>query len=631
MKRVLLTAITGVLGLGLLLPPGARAAGADHRTATAPVSTSIQPPMLVEPRLREGDGDFVVDVAALLDSVAGGSAHNRAQVQVAVRSPADGEMIIGPHVDVPVTRLQVGATVALTPEQNESIRNWRTRVGAPTAARMVMVGIRHEADVNADHPGIDAQAVDARLARWQGAEPVAPIARPREIGGTVNFANTTPNPLILLAGPANCMYDTNYPLNAGDTPGSDFLAQLNGALLMPGVTLTTKTTKSSDTQDSRYATTSSDVLNAYASAVSNNYAWFKKTATMGRYLPDLPALSTLPPEITGSQAQLIQTLLQQQAQDSLEDDGAIDQLYIDASMSLGFTLGLTAAFEVTADVPGIDQVLAIIEDIMDVFLSSCSGTAGAFVAGATDAKHPWRQFIGLYDWAQNGKVNPQLFVAPSGETAYQPYSNGMVARVFTTPMSTSTALVTDDQVNALSTPASDPIGATTTFSFAEPDLNAEYPAEVSINGRTVTCGLNPKDAAGQTAAMGALTARGTQWFLTQYPQSAWQRLTDVTVATSTMPTRPSGVDAYVDAVTYLPTNADGLVSVYTSPDGTTWDDPILIPKGGATVTIPSSRTARLVQCTVQSIETWNNPVTVNGRRVVMGTRIMSDMVLGPDA
>ena len=493
------------------------------------------------------------------------------------------------------------------------------------------VAIRHEADVSTDHPGIDAQAIDAKRARWAGAEPVAPIARPREIGGTVNFANTTPNPLILLAGPANCMYDTNYPLNAGDTPGSDFLAQLNGAMLMPGVTLTTRTTKSSDTQDSRYATTSSDVLTAYASAVSNNYSWFKKTASMGRYLPEIPARSTLPAEITGSQAQLIQTLLQQQAQDSLEEDGAIDQLYIEASMSLGFTLALASAFEVTSDVPGIDQVLAIIEDIIDVFLSSCNGTSGAFVAGATDAKHPWRQFVGLYTWAQSGKVDPQLFVAPSGETPYQPYANGMVARTFTTPVSASTTVVTDDQLNALSTPTSDPLGATTTFAFAQPDYNAEYPADIALNGRTVTCGLNPKDVGSQSASMRALTSNGTQWFLTQYPQTAWQRLNDVRVVTSTMPTSPSGANAYVDAFTFLPANADGLMSVYTSPDGATWDAPILIPKGGSTTTIPSSRIARLVQCTSQSIETWANPVTVNGRRVVMGTRIMSDIVLGPDA
>jgi hypothetical protein len=49
------------------------------------------------------------------------------------------------------------------------------------------------------------------------------------------------------------------------------------------------------------------------------------------------------------------------------------------------------------------------------------------------------------------------------------------------------------------------------------------------------------------------------------------------------------------------------------------------------VTIPASTTARLVQCTVQSVESWRNPVTINGRRVIMGTRVMSDMVLGPDA
>ena len=622
------TMVIAAVGVGLLAPTQAPTASALERGSGIPAASAVQiaPPSLAEPRLRRvGDG-MVVDIAVRIDAQnVAGPTRDVAEVQVAVVSPRTGAFVVGPQQAVTVTGPRLTTAVKLTPEQVGLIRMWRDGVGWAAAAQTVTVGIRHEADIDAGHKGIDAQAIDARIARWGGPAPIAVVGETRGTGRAVTYVNATPNPLVLLGGPVNCMYDANYPLETGSNNSSDFLAQVNGAVLPPGVTLTTASSNSGNTGDNKYATTSAAVFAAYSAALTSTYQWFSGTSAQSS-LPKLPSKASLPPGVTGTQAQLIQSLIAQTAQDSLTAGGTFDYIYDSASFAVGGAVAWAGAAEVF-DVPGIDQVMAIIGAVIDDLTNSCSDVKGAFLAGATDATHPWRQFTGLYAW--NGGA--PFLLTSSKKVPYRPYANGMIVNIYTSPQSSDLSSVEADRLDANVTPLSMKELPAISFTFTEPDYNADYPADISISGRTVACALDGRDASSQTQAMNAITSTGTTWFLTAFPTAVWQRLNNSAIGTQAMPNSPAGANAYADGMGYAAPGTPGIVTVYTSADGQTWSDPLTAAANSASVTIPASTTARLVQCTVQSVESWQNPVTINGRRVIMGTRVMSDMVLGPDA
>ena len=621
------TVVVAALGIGLLLPAQAPAASMVERDrgVSVPGSVSIAPPSLAESRVRRHGDGLVVDVAARIDARnVDGLTPDVAEVQVTVVSPQTGAFIVGPERKLAVTESGLTTTVALTTAQADALARWSRSLGWAAAANAVTVGIRHEADIDAAHPGIDAQAIDARIAHWGGAAPTPPVEM-RGTGRPVTYVNATPNPLVLLGGPVNCMYDVNYPLETGSNDKSDFLAQVNGAVLPPGVTLTTASSNSGNTGDSKYATTSTAVFAAYSAAMTSTYQWFSGTSAKSS-MPKLPSKASLPPGVTGTQAQLIQSLIAQATQDSLTAGGTFDYIYDTASLAAGGAIAWAGAAE-AFDLPGIDQVLAIIGVIIDDFVNSCNDVKGAFLAGATDATHPWRQFTGLYAW--NGGA--PFLLTSSEKVPYRPYANGMIVNVFATPQSGDLSSVTADQLDLNVLPVSDKSLPAVMFTFAEPDFNADYPADISISGRTVTCALDDRDVPVQTRAMNAITASGTSWFLTAFPTPVWQKLSNSATGTQVMPSSPAGANAYADGMGYAAPGTPGIVTVYTSADGQNWSDPIAASANSTSVTIPASTTARLVQCTVQSVESWRNPITINGRRVIMGTRVMSDMVLGPDA
>lgn len=623
------TMVIAAVGVGLLAPTQAPAASALERGSGIPAASAVQiaPPSLAEPRLSRVSDGMVVDIAVRIDAQnVAGPTRDVAEVQVAVVSPRTGAFVVGPQQALTVTGPRLTTAVKLTHEQINLLERWGKTLGWTAAANTVTVGIRHEADIDAAHPGIDAQAIDARIAHWGGAAPTPPV-QTRGTGRPVTYVNATPNPLVLLGGPVNCMYDANYPLETGSNDKSDFLAQVNGAVLPPGVTLTTASSNSGNTGDSKYATTSAAVFAAYSAAMTSTYQWFSGTSAKSS-LPKLPPKASLPPGVTGTQAQLIQSLIAQATQDSLSAGGTFDYIYDSASLAVGGAVawaGAAGAF----DLPGIDQVLAIIGVLIDDLTNSCSDVKGAFLAGATDATHPWRQFTGLYAW--NGGA--PFLLTSSSKVQYRPYANGMIVNVFATPLPIIPDLssVSADQLDLNVLPVSDKSLPAVMFTFTEPDYNADYPADISISGRTVACALDSRDASSQTQAMNAITANGTSWFLTAFPTPVWQKLNNSAMGTQVMPTSPAGASAYADGMGYAAPGTPGIVTVYTSADGQTWSDPLTAAANSASVTIPASTTARLVQCTVQSIESWRNPITVNGRRVIMGTRVMSDMVLGPDA
>jgi len=629
MKRARLTTtmVIAAIGVGLLAPAQAPAAAAldQSRTGAVAPSARIAPPSLAEPRLHRVGAGMVVDVAVRVDAHnLTGPSRDAAQIQVAVVSPQTGVLVVGSPQALQVTGSRLAATVALSSEQVGLVNRWHDSLGWAAAANAVTVGIRHDVDIDAAHPGVDAQAIDARIARWGGPAPVAPVIQTRGTGRAVTYVNATPNPLVLLGGPVNCMYDANYPLETGSNNSSDFLAQVNGAVLPPGVTLTTASSNSGNTGDNKYVTTSAAVFAAYSAAITSTYQWFSATAARAT-LPRLPAKASLPPAVTGTQEQLTESLIAQATQDAMSESGTFDYIYDSASFAVGGGIAWAGAAE-AFDLPGIDQIVAIVGAVIDALVSSCDDTKGAFVAGATDATHPWRQFTGLYEW----NTGYPVLLTGSKKDPYRPYANGMLATVFATAQSADLSSVTADQLNFNAMPLASKQTAPT-FTFSEPDFNADYPADISITGRTISCALDGRDAQSQTQAMNAITTNGTAWFLTAYPTPVWQRLNNAMVGTQTMPTSPAGANAYADGMGYAAPGTPGVVTVYTSPDGQNWSSPLTAPANSSSVSIPASTTARLVQCTVQSVESWRNPVTINGRRVIMGTRVMSDMVLGPDA
>lgn len=98
--------------------------------------------------------------------------------------------------------------------------------------------------------------------------------------------------------------------------------------------------------------------------------------------------------------------------------------------------------------------------------------------------------------------------------------------------------------------------------------------------------------------------------------------------------------SYAYGWNYIPPQASGTTMIYASRDGVTWDDSVLLDPGVTTYSIPASVEARYVQCTTQATETFGVAggsaaaggivTAADGRPLLMGTRIMSDVVEGPD-
>lgn len=616
MKRLAFSVMLAATLVTVLVAPQAVAGAPDQLTTkSVPASvTVVDPPRLEESRLRPSGEGMAVDIAARVDARRlAGRDQDAAQVQVAVLSSKTGDLVVGPRQPVDVASSSLNATVELTPDQVAALREWVSVAGWGVAAGAVSVGIRHEVHVAAGRVTPDAIGLGQGSARWGGPAPRAWMGAVRGTQDVVRMQNGTSNPLVLLAGPVNCMYDSNYPLAAGSDDKTNFLAQLNGSILPAGATIATVTENSGDIQDSKYATTSNAVFAAYTSALTSAYRWFNSTSAKAT-LPQFPSGDSLPAGVTGTVKQLTQEVIAQATQGALAKQGALDTMYNNATTIVG---GILIMAEI--DVPGLDQIFAIIGDIVDVFVSGCDGQKGVFVVGATDATHPWRQFASLYQW-NNGKT---AIYKASGSTQYVPYANGMVANIYSETPYSSRADVSYDNLYQLMSPQGDQ----NIWIFSEPDYNADYPADISIKGRTISCPLDPRDARSQVQAMAAATTQGQTQVLSVWPNQVWTSLTDATKTSTTMPTNLE----YVDGINFVPTNGQGYVTAFTSADGVTWSDPLISAPGSSTVTIPASSPARLVQCSVQSTEGWQNSVTTNGRHALMGTRIMSDMVVGPDA
>ena len=446
--------------------------------------------------------------------------------------------------------------------------------------------------------------------------------------GTITVLNNTPNPILVLSGPVSCIYDNAYLFTYSKDKDSH-LGGMNGSLLMAGQSVDLPIVKDASDLDSRETMyVSNTILQNWLGSVVNTYGWLLN----GPLADQLPKLAAADIGMVASEAQVIGRMVSAPAVDRLATEGVFNTFYNAISLAVGYTLDLLVAFEVIAKtVPFLDQILAIVGDIIAGAENICSSThEGLFMVGAIDVVEPWRQFAGVYDWNQ-GLVK---FAPGTKNDTYLPYANGMVA-YDQTQLVSEWDFVSDDAATTLSLPFDDgcPGCGEWTFAFTEPDpaYSANFPARIGLTGRTVSCALDPRDAARQTQVFNRFEAAGTQYFLPGWPNAVWDLIdsTSASDITQTMPTTPAPPANYAVGLNYVPPGAQPTTTIYTSADGLTWADPVNIP-AGQSWTIPASTPAKLVQCTVQMAETFTEVTTINGRSLIMGTRVMSDVIQGPD-
>lgn len=590
---------------------------------TAP---SITPPSVSVGRLTSSPhGSFRLEVA-IRTTLA--SRADRVVVQLSVADPtgrAPSGLLLGSLHRVHLDSAGVGAAI-LVPDaaQTVALRRWITAHGDDQAASAVRIGVRQEADT-LPAPGRESLAIASARVRWGGARPTTPPV-PRTDTGDITMTNNTSHPLVLLSGGFSCIYDSLY-LATYSTNHASYVGELNGTVLPAGRTITSPIQKDASDLDWRdsYAI-STRILQDWTAGLTNAYNWMAASGNQ----PSLPTLALPDESYATARAELVSQMLAATFTDTADAKANAADFYNYFTLASGFGFAFADAFEALDAIPILDQVFAIIGDIIAIADDLCSSTHdGYFMVGASDMAQPWRQFSGVYNWHEG---NIQLPMSKD-DTPWTPYANGMVSYP-QTQLDSDYTTVAADGLQSLVMPAR-ATGGHPQWIFTEPDApyQAALPPVVTLQGRQASCALPPADVRTQTASLNTLAARGTSWFLTQFPQAAWQPVNATSPSQFQLvvpPASPAAPNNYADALGYLPPQAVSTVRFYLSPDGQNWDDSVLLAAGTSTYTIPTTVHAAVLQCTMQAAETFSGVTSANGRRVLLGTRLMSSIVPGPD-
>ncbi|MEI6362215.1 MAG: hypothetical protein WCP95_08770 [Actinomycetes bacterium] len=658
-----------------VLAPAHAAHGADRGRGSAPVSSrlgstapagpmamipTIDPPRAMDVRLRnDSRGMVAVARTRILVNSSGvaGRLPDRVVVVVSVRDTT-GTLLPGPEqaalvgdggrtgstIEVDPTSGVVDVRVPLTAEQTSAVDRLRRLRGEAGAAPQVLVRVLQQADVSTEWPGREALAVIERRATSSSAPLAQPVPAVRDDVGTVTVQNSTGNPLTLLAGPVQCVYD-NFYASTQYTNQQSFLGSMNGAALPAGSSMTVHLSKDPQGLDGKdndflYQQAIAD----YQQAVSNAFAWMQN-----RGVTTLPKMGfpysknnpmSLPPELW----QNVGLFIGHSLMDVLSGTGVFARLtsefllknpifktaFAALSESFGTILDFASAlFEV---------VIAIVQALITFFTNGCDTNSGYFMLGATDMLHPWRQFAQVYNW-NDGIV--EAAYDSSQKKNYVALANGMITRYLPAAASNPADISANDYLDAFNGAA---VKLAPTWVFQEPPNKASYPASVSVDpkSRTVTCGLDARDSAALTANLKAQQAiKGTSYYLPVYPASLWFSMTDSTF-TQAQPSAASYPYDYFVGSQYVSPSQGSTASVWASPDGTHWTQ-YPVPQGSNSVVLPPAHfdpltpflevaASKLVSCTVEAPEMWNvnaSPLPT-GRALIMGTIVPSDVVKGPD-
>ena len=510
-------------------------------------------------------------------------------------------------------RDNVRAGLALTTKQRAVLRRQAAKgTGAAKRAAMIRVVFRHYRDgspTSSIHEDVASVGARARNGGHKLRLPAPRAALASSSPGQVRLSNGTNNPLVAMAGPNSCMYDSLYGSTYSGDHGSQ-LGTMNGVILAPGQSIQAYVLDDKSDLDGREDNQDGDgVLQDYNDYLNDAYA-----QASSQYPQDLPEL--------------------------IIPDGDDESPWVDMDLSIGFfgrevtknvvdEEGLWGTFakaagseeglteeEIDAYAPFLETVSTGVElflepvvelvlELLTLFDNSCMTHDGYMMVGATDQAHPWRQFAQIYDW---GSANP--LVPKPGAQGFTSLANGIVGNVVTT-IGSSTA----DSPSQSSQPNT--ANGVSTWTFTEADQPVDDPAIVSWapGTRDVTC--RPKDPATLIPPAG-LSPRVYDML------PPYRAIRDFAGNAAS----PSGSvpNDWLVGLHYI--SGDSTGSVHYSTDGQTWSD-LDIPAGQDTVTLPGNAQAVLVKCDLQVAEVFSH-ATTSGRKALMGTRIASDIVTGPD-
>lgn len=630
----ILVGLTGVLIAGLLASPPASADPSTGSTAARPtsgavagvprfadarVTTARRIPLRVtattsldiyrrKNRSAQQRADYVV-AEVIVAGPAGRLARGRTQ-----RLDLDGPDRLSKGNRMHLTRKDVvRATLALTKPQRDLLRRQAAKGTTRTArARMIRVVFRHYRDGSSSrriHEDVASVGALARSGgpRLRSAAPAAALTSSSP--GQVRLSNGTDNPLVVMAGPNSCMYDSLYGSTYSGNHGSQ-LGTMNGVILQPGQAIQAYVLNDKSDLDGREDNQDGNgVLSDYNTYLNDAYA-----QAASRYPQDLPEL--IIPDGDDESPWLDMDLSigffgREVTENVIDEEG----LWGAFAQEAGSEEGLTEA-EIDAFAPFLETVatgveffeepvVEIVLELVTLFENSCMTHDGYMMVGATDQAHPWRQFAQVYDW---GDANPTI-PAP-GTQGFASLANGIVGNVVQ-----ATGDVTADSPVQSSQPTTS--NGVSTWMFTEADEPVDDPAIVSWTPgtRDVTC--RPKDAAALIPP-----AQVTPRVYDALPP--YLKLRDFSGNSASAAGRaPSD---WLVGLHYISGDATG--SVHYSADGQTWKD-IDIPQGQDTVTLPDSAKAVLVKCDLQVAEIFSR-ATTSGRDALMGTRVASDIVTGPD-
>lgn len=499
----------------------------------------------------------------------------------------------------------VEATLPLTTRQRKAIG----RLKARQAKQAVKVVFRHYRDASKQrriHEDIASVGATARFGGYRLRQPRRTTLSSSS-AGTVMLFNETANPLVIMAGPNSCMYDSMYGATYSGDHGSH-LGTLNGVILQPAQSISAYVLNDKSDLDGQeennYGTQVFDDYNDYL-----NDAWAQASAAGTPTLPELDL-----PEGDDESPWLDMDLSmgffgREMLSELLDDEG----LWGTFAAGEGAAAGLTET-EIDAFAPFLETVatgaelfeepvVEVVLELYELFANSCMSHDGYITIGAMDQTHPWRQFMQVYDWG-----NAQPSVPKPGKQGYTSLNNGIVGSVVS-----STGTTAPDSP----TQSSEPWILTTTpttsiWYFREADTPVDQPAQISWDKgtRDVTCEAADPYTVGYPDIVPAAYDSMPPYQVTKYFDGS----------------SAAGAGNYLIGLHYITGQSTGVV--HYSQDGITWQD-VDIPQWESTVTLPKDGKAVLVKCDLQVNEIFSN-ATLSGRKALMGTRVTSDIINGPD-
>lgn len=587
---------------------------ADARVAgMSPIPRSVAAVTRIDPLRRRDRGPRrQADYLTLQVVVA--QAHGAAIEGPLIRLDLDGRSrLLGSTVHLAPTTGALRASLRLTHRQRQQltrqVRRGASRSAVAGSIRVLFLHYRDASAKRAIHEDVASVGARARNGGPHLDLPGPTATLSSSSAGVVVLANLTANPLVTMAGPNSCMYDSIYGSTYSGDHGSH-LGTLNGVILAPGQTISAYVLNDTSDLDGREDNNSGQgVLDDYNDAL--NSAYVQANSESAQEVPELiiPAGDDESPWLD---MDLSFGFFGRELIKEIVDEGGLWETYMaqageQAGVEEAELDELETFLETAATGAELfeEPVVELVLELITLFENSCMSHDGYMMVGATDQLHPWRQFMQVYDW---GSAAPR--VPAPGKQGFTSLANGIVGNLVTP----DPLWLGDDLPYESSEPMT--ISGNPSYSywrFTEADKPVNDPAVVSWapGTRTVTC--TPADPTT------ANPPPGTQ-------PNVYDALPPNQVLRDFSGNAVAPTNNFMVGLHYI--SGDSTASVHYSEDGTTWNDVAVAP-GKKSVTLPNDGKAVLTKCDVQVAELFSH-ATISGRTAIMGTRVASDIIIGPD-